>query len=154
MAYPDYPSWSGCGDAQHWPTGDGRRQRLKPDASRSADHLDGRSFRDENLDRTPGLQAEIDLEGVPAGRGEIKLGRSEAGADGCLSGQLPARTKLQATVRRLNHEWLGQPPRGGCEPHYRWQRQHCCFKIGVDGSSEDLFQDSKEALKGQASADE
>ena len=154
VAYPDHPSWSGLGNPQHRPTGDGRRQRLKLDASRPADHLHHHSFGDQNLDRTPGLQAEVDLRGVPAGRGEIEPGRPDASADGCLNGQLPARSQLKTAVCCLQHEWSVQPPRGGCEPDQRWQRHHCCLKLGVAGSGEDLLQDSREALKRQLSAAE
>ena len=92
--------------------------------------------------------------GVPAGSGEIEPGRADAGADGCVSGQLPARAQLQTAVCRSQHEWPGQPPRGWCEPNQWWQRQHRCFKIGVRGRGEELFQHSREALKGQLSATE
>lgn len=33
VAYPDHTGWSGCGNPQHGPAGDGRRQRLKLHAS-------------------------------------------------------------------------------------------------------------------------
>lgn len=55
---------------------------------------------------------------------------------------------------RLQHEWLGQAPRGECEPDQRWQRHHYCLKIGVAGSGEDLLQDPREALKRQLSGAE
>jgi hypothetical protein len=60
--------------------------------------------------------------GVPAGNGEIDLGRPDAGPDSCVSGQLPARAQLDVAICRLQHDRLGQPPRGGCEPDQRWQR--------------------------------
>lgn len=33
VVYPDHPGWSGCGNPQYRSAGDGRRQRLKLDAS-------------------------------------------------------------------------------------------------------------------------
>ena len=92
--------------------------------------------------------------GVPGGDSEIEPGRPEAGADGCVSGQLPAKAQLQTTVCHLQHEWPGQPPRGGCEPDQWRQRHHCCLEIGVAGSGEDLVQYSREALEGQRSVAE
>jgi hypothetical protein len=124
------------------------------DASWSTDHLHGHSFGDENLDRTPRLQVEVDLLGVPAGSGEIELGRPEAGPHSCVGGQLPARAQLDTAICRLQHEWLGQPQRGGCEPDQRWQRLHCYLEIGVSASGEDLLQDSREALMRQLSSAE
>jgi hypothetical protein len=97
---------------------------------------------------------EVDLLGVPAGGGEIELGRPEAGPDSCVSGQLPARTQLDVAIYRLQHKWLGQPPSGGREPDQRWQRQHCYLEIGVPESGEDLLQDSREALMRQLSGAE
>jgi hypothetical protein len=124
------------------------------DVSRPTDNLYGHSFGEENLDRTPRLQAEVDLKAVPAGSGEIELGRSEAGPDSCVSGQLPARAKLDIAICRLQYEWPGQPQRGGREPDQWWQGQHCSLEIGSSGSGEDLLQDSREVLMRQLSCAE
>ena len=97
---------------------------------------------------------EVDLTGVPAGGGEIDPGRPEAGADRRVSGQLPARAKPQTAVCRLQDEWLGKPPRVGCKPDQRWQRQHCGLEIGVTGGGEDLLQELRESLKRQLSGAE
>src|SRR5271170_4388143 len=59
VAYPDQAGRSGCANPQHRSAGNRRRQRLEPDASRSADHLHGHSPGDKHLDRTPRLQVQV-----------------------------------------------------------------------------------------------
>ncbi len=92
--------------------------------------------------------------GVPAGNGEIDLRRPDAGPDGCVSGQLPARAQPDVAICSLQYDRFGQPPRGRCEPDQRWKRQHCSLEIGVTGSGEDLLQYSGEALMRQLSGAE
>ena len=155
VAYQDHPGWSGCGNPQHRSAGNGRRQRLAPDASWPVDHLHGHSFGDEDLDRSPGLQTEVDCWVSQL----AQLVRSSRAAPKPVlmvvsAGQLPTGVELEAAVCRLQHEWPGQPPGGGREPDQRRQRQHRCLEVRVPGCSEDLLQDFGEAVVRQRSGAE
>ena len=150
--YPDHPGWPEVEIRKTGPPGRGGDSDSSWTRSDPPTICTATPSGTMTLDRTrPGLQAEVDLIGVPAGSGEIEPGRSESDADGCVSGQLPARAQLQIAVCS-QHERLGQPARGRSEPDQRWQRQHGRLEIGMADGREDLFENGGETLERQASA--
>ena len=145
LAYPNHSGWPECRDPQHGTARDSRENRLKLDWARPAGDLDGDSPRHEDLDRTPGPQAESDVLGIPAGSCEIDTGGTDAGAYGRIGSELPARTEAQTSLSCSDDQRCSQAKQGWCKSDQRWKRHHCTPELGAAGGRKDLLQDGREA---------